>query len=172
MQNKKIIIGIGGNIKSEEGVHPIRIAMRAISYFKDYSINITNQSSWYETEPIPKSDQPNFFNCIVLANTNLNELDVLKSLHEIEYKLGRKRRMINEARIIDLDLIDYSNKILINKEIVIPHPRAHQRRFVMEPLAELDKNWVHPILKTNISKILKKLDNQNIKIFDEKEILI
>jgi len=169
MQNKKIIIGIGGNIKSEEGVHPIRIAMRAISYFKDYSINITNQSSWYETEPIPKSDQPNFFNCIVLANTNLNELDVLKSLHEIEYKLGRKRRMINEARIIDLDLIDYSNKILTNKEIVIPHPRAHQRRFVMEPLAEIDNTWVHPILKININKILKNLDDQNIKIFNEKK---
>jgi len=172
MQNKKIIIGIGGNIKSEEGTHPIKVAMKAISYFKDYSINVTNQSSWYETEPIPKSDQPNFFNCIVLANTNLNELDVLKSLHEIEHKLGRKRSMVNEARIIDLDLIDYSNKILINKEIVIPHPRAHQRRFVMEPLAELDKTWVHPILKININKILKNLHNQNIKIFNEKEILV
>ena len=172
MQNKKIIIGIGGNLKSEEGAHPIKVAMKAISYFKDYLINVTNQSSWYETEPIPKSDQPNFFNCIVLANTNLNELDVLKSLHEIEHKLGRKRRMVNEARIIDLDLIDYSNKILINKEIVIPHPRAHQRRFVMEPLAELDNTWVHPILKININKILKNLHNQNIKIFNEKEILV
>ena len=80
--------------------------------------------------------------------------------------------MVNEARIIDLDLIDYSNKILINKEIVIPHPRAHKRRFVMEPLAELDKNWTHPILKINIHKILKNLHNQNIKIFNEKEILV
>ena len=168
MQNKKIIIGIGGNIKSEEGVHPIKVAMKAISYFKDFSINVTNQSSWYETEPIPKSDQPNFFNCIVIANTNLNELDVLKSLHEIEYKLGRKRRMINEARIIDLDLIDYSNKILTNKEIVIPHPRAHQRRFVMEPLAEIDNTWVHPILKRNVCSILKKLGNQDIKIINKK----
>ena len=172
MQNKKIIIGIGGNIKSEAGTHPIKVGMKAISYFKDYSIKVTNQSSWYETEPIPKSNQPNFFNCIVLANTILSELDVLKSLHEIEHKLGRKRRMVNEARIIDLDLIDYSNKILINKEIVIPHPRAHQRRFVMEPLAELDKTWVHPILKININKILKNLSNQNIKIFNEKEILV
>ena len=172
MQNKKIIIGIGGNIKSVEGAHPIQVAMKAISYFKDYSINVTSQSSWYETEPIPKSDQPNFFNCIVLANTNLNELDVLKSLHEIEHKLGRKRRMLNEARIIDLDLIDYSNKILTSKLIVIPHPRAHQRRFVMEPLAEVDKTWVHPILKININKILKNLHDQNIKIFDEKEILV
>ncbi len=169
MKNKKIIIGIGGNIKSEAGAHPIKVATKAISYFKDYSIDVTRQSSWYETEPIPKSDQPNFFNCIVLAYTNLNELDVLKSLHEIEHKLGRKRIKVNEARIIDLDLIDYSNKILINKEIVIPHPRAHQRRFVMEPLAELDKNWVHPILKININKILKNLHNQKIKILMKKK---
>ena len=169
MHNQKIIIGIGGNIKSEDGDHPIKVAMKAIRYLEDYSINITNQSSWYETEPIPKSDQPNFFNCIVFAKTVLNELDVLNSLHEIEYRLGRRRTLVNGARVIDLDLIDYSNKILKNKEIVIPHPRAHQRRFVMEPLAELDKNWIHPVLKINIKKILAKLNNQKIKVFNERQ---
>jgi len=169
MDSQKIIIGIGGNIKSKDGDHPIKIARKAIKYLRDYSINITNQSSWYETEPIPKSDQPNFFNCIVFAKTVLKELDVLNSLHEIEYRLGRRRTLVNEARVIDLDLIDYSNKILKKKEIVIPHPRAHQRRFVMEPLAELDKNWIHPILKINIKKILAKLSNQKIKIFKERQ---
>ena len=172
MQNHKIIIGIGGNLKSNDGTHPIKVAMKAIRYLNDYSIKVTDQSSWYESEPIPKSEQPNFFNCIAFANTILNELDVLKSLHEIEYKLGRRRRVVNEARVIDLDLIDYSNKILKNEKIVVPHPRAHQRRFVMEPLAELDKNWVHPVLKIKINKILKNLDNQNVKIFNEKEILV
>ena len=172
MHNQKIIIGIGGNIKSKDGAHPIKVAMKAIRYLKDYSINITNMSRWYETEPIPKSDQPNFFNCVVFAKTVLNELDVLKSLHEIEYRLGRRRMSVNEARSIDLDLIDYANKILRNKEIVIPHPRAHKRRFVMEPLAELDKNWFHPILKINIKTILNDLNDQNIKIFNEKEILV
>ena len=172
MQNQKIIIGIGGNLKSNDGTHPIKVAMKAIRYFNDYSIKVTDKSSWYETEPIPKSEQPNFFNCVVFANTNLNELDVLKSLHEIEYKLGRRRRVVNEARVIDLDLIDYSNKILRNNEIIIPHPRAHQRRFVMEPLAELDNNWVHPILKLDIKRILNGLNSQNIKIFNEKEILV
>ena len=169
MQNQKIIIGIGGNLESKDGSHPIKVAMKAISYFKDYSIKVIEQSSWYETEPIPKSKQPNFFNCIVIANTILNELDVLKSLHKIEYDLGRRRKVQNEARIIDLDLIDYSSKILINEEIAVPHPRAHKRRFVMEPLAELDKNWVHPVFKLNINKILKNLDNQNIKIINKKK---
>ena len=170
MDNQKIIIGIGGNIRPDNGDHPIKVATKAITLFKDYAINIIDQSSWYETEPIPKSDQPNFFNCIVFAKTVLNELDVLKSLHDIENRLGRRRRLVNEARVIDLDLIDYSNKILRNKEIVIPHPRAHRRRFVMEPLAELDKNWIHPILKKSIQKILNDLKSQNIKIFNEKKI--
>ncbi len=168
MENQKLIIGIGGNLKSDDGTHPIKIAMKAIAYLKEYSIKVTDRSSWYETEPIPKSAQPNFFNCIVFANTILNELDVLKSLHEIEHKLGRIRRVVNEARVIDLDLIDYSNKIVRNKEITLPHPRAHMRRFVIEPLAELDKNWIHPILKIDAYQILIKLQSQNINIFNEK----
>ena len=168
MMPQKIIIGIGGNIKSDDGSHPIHIAMKAINSLENYSIQVIEQSSWYESEPIPKSNQPNFFNCIVFANTILNELDVLKVLHKIEHTLGRKRKTVNEPRVIDLDLIDYSNKILSNKEIIIPHPRAHTRRFVMEPLAELDPNWVHPILKTNVYKILKKINNQKIKIINKK----
>ena len=170
MQNHKIIIGIGGNLKANDGTHPIKVAKKAIRYFNDYSIKVTDQSSWYETEPIPKSEQPNFFNCVVFANTDLNELDVLKSLHEIEYKLGRRRRVVNEARVIDLDLIDYSNKILTSKKIVIPHPRAHKRRFVMEPLVELNANWLHPVLKTNAYEILKHLNDQKVKIFIEKKL--
>ena len=134
MRTQKIIIGIGGNIKSEDGDHPIKVAIKAISYLKDYSINITDQSSWYETEPIPKSDQPNFFNCIVFAKTALKELDVLKSLHEIEYRLGRKRILVNEPRAIDLDLIDYSNKILRNKET------GSKQYFLQEILFDIKEN--------------------------------
>ncbi len=164
MKIQKIIISIGGNIKSEDGSHPVHIGMKAIKSLKTFSINVTQQSNWYETEPIPKSNQPNFFNCIIFANTPLSALEVLNSLHKIEHMLGRRRNLENEPRIIDLDLIDYSNTILHKKEITIPHPRAHQRRFVMEPLAELDVNWIHPILKKNVKEILTKLYDQKIKI--------
>ena len=170
MYLQKIIIGIGGNIKSEDGSHPIHVAIKAINSLEDYSIQVIERSSWYESEPIPKSDQPNFFNCIVFANTILSELDVLKALHKIEHSFGRKRKILNESRVIDLDLIDYSNKILSNKEIIIPHPRAHKRRFVMEPLAELDPNWVHPILKRDVCTILKKLRHQKVNIHNKKKL--
>ena len=168
MNIHNIIISIGGNIKSKDGSHPIHVAKKAINCLDNYSIQVTNQSSWYETEPIPKSDQPNYFNCVVFAKTTLNELNVLNSLHDIENIFGRRRIAVNEDRVIDLDLIDYSNKILENKDIIIPHPRAHKRRFVMEPLAELDKNWVHPILNKNVSEILKKLNNQIVHVVKNK----
>ena len=63
MSFQKIIIGIGGNIKSNDGSHPVQVAMNAINCLQNFSIQVTEQSSWYESEPIPKSDQPNFFNC-------------------------------------------------------------------------------------------------------------
>ena len=62
----KIIIGIGGNINSEDGSHPIEVCNNAISSLKDYSIKVEKHSKWYNSEPIPKSDQPNFFNCVII----------------------------------------------------------------------------------------------------------
>ena len=170
MKIHKIIIGVGGNLYSENGYHPIEVCTKAINTLADYSIKVEKQSKWYSSEPIPKSDQPNFFNCVFLATTELNEYDVLSSLHEIECKYGRKRNKINEARSIDLDLIDYSSKILQNKNLIIPHPRAHLRKFVMGPLAEIKPDWVHPILKVNVLEILKKLDKQKIIDFYPKKL--
>ena len=161
--SNKIIIGVGGNINSDDGSHPIETCNKAISLFQNYSIKVQKQSKWYNSEPIPKSDQPIFFNCVVLATTILNEYYVLKFLHKIESEFGRRRNEINEPRSIDLDLIDYSNKVLNNKNLTLPHPRAHLRKFVMGPLAEIKPDWIHPILKVNVLDILKKLDKQKVE---------
>ena len=159
--NNIIIIGVGGNIYSENGCHPIEVCKTAIDTLVEYSIKVEKQSKWYSSEPIPKSDQPDFFNCVILATTKLNEYDVLKSLHQIENKFGRKRNLINEARTIDLDLIDYSSKVLQNNIITIPHPRAHLRKFVMGPLSEIYPNWIHPIFNKNIDSLFIKLDKNS-----------
>ena len=95
----------------------------------------------------------------MIATTILDEYYVLKFLHKIESEFGRRRNEINEPRSIDLDLIDYSNKVLNNKNLIIPHPRAHLRKFVMGPLAEINPYWIHPILKVNVLDILKKLES-------------
>jgi len=167
MSYKKIIIAIGGNLYSKNGLHPVEICQEAIKSLKSMSIIVEKQSSWYRADPNPKSDQPKFFNIVLVASTTLNELDVLNSLHDIEKKFGRIRKNINEARIIDLDLIDYSSKIHKSNDIILPHPRAHLRRFVMQPLYEIEKNWVHPILKTSVAEILEQLDQQELELLSE-----
>ncbi len=163
MMSSNVIIGVGGNINSKDGIHPVEICNKAISSFQNYSIIVKKQSKWYNSEPIPKSDQPNFFNCVVIASTALNEYDLLKFLHKIEVEFGRRRNKINAPRSIDLDIIDYSNKVIKNKNLVIPHPRAHLRKFVMGPLAEINPDWIHPILKVNVLDILKKLNKQKLE---------
>ena len=167
MKQNKIIVAIGGNIFSRKGLHPVEIGEQAIKLMKSMSIFIEKQSSWYRTGPIPKSNQPKFFNSVIVARTSLNKFDVLSSLHRIENNFGRVRKNINEARIIDLDLIDYSSKIFKNKTLIIPHPRSHLRRFVMEPLAEVEKNWIHPVLKISAKQILNQLDAQDIELFSK-----
>ena len=166
-----LIIGIGGNLISSDGLHPIEVGKKAIIQMQSSLINVEKTSSWYISEPIPKSDQPDFFNCIVFANTYLNEFDVLENLHLIETTLGRIRININEPRSIDLDLIDFCNKVSKCNRLIIPHPRAHLRRFVMEPLSEIDPLWVHPIHKLNAKQIVSKLKDQKLKIYQEHKII-
>ena len=166
MKINNIIIAVGGNLYSEDGLHPVEVCTKAINTLVKHSIIVEKKSKWYSSQPIPKSNQPNFFNCVILASSNLSEYDVLKSLHQIENNFGRKRNLINEARTIDLDLIDYSSKVLQNNIITIPHPRAHLRKFVMGPLSEIYPNWIHPILKVNVYQILKCLDKQKLEEFE------
>jgi 2-amino-4-hydroxy-6-hydroxymethyldihydropteridine diphosphokinase len=166
-----LIIGVGGNLISSDGLHPIEVGKKAIIQMQSSLINVEKISSWYISEPIPKSDQPDFFNCIVFANTYLNEFDVLEKLHLIETTLGRIRININEPRSIDLDLIDFCNKVSKCNRLIIPHPRAHLRRFVMEPLSEIDPLWVHPIHKLNAKQIVSKLKDQKLKIYQEHKII-
>ena len=166
-----LIIGVGGNLHSSDGLHPVEVGKKAIIQMQSSSINVQKVSSWYISEAIPKSDQPDFFNCIVCANTYLNAFDVLENLHSIETTLGRIRININEPRSIDLDLIDFGNKISNCNRLIIPHPRAHLRKFVMEPLSEIDPLWIHPIHKLNAKQIVSTLKEQKIKIYEQYKII-
>ena len=166
MKNDNLIIAVGGNITNKQGVHPTNVCDDAINLLKDYKIYIEKQSKWYISEPIPVSSQPKYFNKVIMAKSFLNELEILKILHLIENKFGRVRKRVNEPRIIDLDLIDCFGLILDNKNITIPHPRAHLRRFVMEPLFEVNSNWIHPIHNISVSEMLKDLNTQNIQVFN------
>ncbi|MDG1859759.1 MAG: 2-amino-4-hydroxy-6-hydroxymethyldihydropteridine diphosphokinase [Emcibacteraceae bacterium] len=165
-----ILIGLGSNLTTEEYATSKEILEAAIVQLNENNIVVRKKSSFYETEPVPKSDQPWFVNAVVQVDTNLNAIDLLKRLHEIEHDLGRVRRERWEARIIDLDLLCYNNDIYPSKDqwakvrkdigpsfTVIPHGRLHERDFVLIPMRDIAPDWMHPIFEKTTENMLDQL---------------
>ena len=121
-----------------------------------------NVSNFYRTEPIPKSNQPWYVNAAVEIKTNLKPKDIIEKLLFIENHFGRIRKKKNEPRVIDLDLLCYGNVKINNRNLIIPHPRLHIRKFVIKPICDINPLWKHPILKKKAINLLKGLANQKI----------
>ena len=164
-----IYIGIGSNLNGKNNETPLQNCKKALKEIKK-EVSISKVSSWYKSEPIPVSNQPWFVNAVIEISTNKSSLDLLKFILNIEENFGRIRVQKNEARIIDLDIIDYKKKIIYKKnELITPHPRMHERSFVLLPLSELNPKWVHPIKKKGIQELINNIkDRQKIlKIFEK-----
>ena len=164
-----IYIGIGSNLNGKNNETPLQNCKKAVVELKK-EVNICKISSWYKSEPIPVSNQPWFINGVVEISTNKSSLDLLEFILSIEKVFGRVREKKNEARILDLDIIDYKKKILyIKNKLIIPHPRMHERSFVLQPLNELNPKWIHPIKKKGIKELIRNLnDKQKISKISKK----
>lgn len=116
-------------------------------------------SSFYETEPVEFTDQPWFVNSAVVLETNVSPDDLLKLLLAIEREMGRDRSREQKKgpRIIDLDILLFGNEVIDTPELTVPHPAMHERRFVLEPLAEIAPNAIHPKLKKTIEQLWREL---------------
>ena len=156
-----ILVAIGSNLNSKLFGSPEQNCYAAIDMLRKY-FEVTESSSFYKTEPIPKSEQPWFVNCIVNIKSKISPSRILDTLLEIELQFGRKRSKKNEARVIDLDLIAYNSLIVKSLKLTLPHPRMHLRKFVIQPICDINKNWIHPISKKKAFEILKELANQKI----------
>ena len=156
-----ILVAIGSNLNSKLFGSPEQNCNAAIDMLRKY-FEVTESSSFYKTEPIPKSEQPWFVNCIVNIKSKISPSRILDTLLEIELQFGRKRSRKNEARVIDLDLIAYNSLIVKSLKLTLPHPRMHLRKFVIQPICDINKNWIHPISKKKAFEILKELANQKI----------
>jgi 2-amino-4-hydroxy-6-hydroxymethyldihydropteridine diphosphokinase len=121
-------------------------------------------SSWYLTEPIGLDDPEWFINGVILLETSLSPEGLLAQLLEIEASLGRKRTVKWGPRSIDLDLLSYDQLIMRRPELTLPHPFLEKRRFVLEPMAEIAPDYVHPILQKTIAKLRDELgvEGQNL----------
>ncbi|MFT6814969.1 MAG: 2-amino-4-hydroxy-6-hydroxymethyldihydropteridine diphosphokinase [Sphingobacteriales bacterium] len=114
---------------------------------------ITKRSSIYETEPWGTSAGDKFLNMVIEGYTDKKPLELLTALHEIEAKKGRIRKVVNEPRNLDLDILFYGHSKIISKKIGIPHPRVSQRKFILQPLSEVAPYFIHPILEKTINDL-------------------
>lgn len=115
-------------------------------------------SSWYETEPVPVSDQPWFVNAVARVVTGLSPADLLKLMHEVEADLGRIRTVRNAARVVDLDLLAYGDVVNTGPEApLLPHPRLQDRAFVLLPLRDVAPAWRHPTLGLGVAELIGRL---------------
>ncbi|MEM6811771.1 MAG: 2-amino-4-hydroxy-6-hydroxymethyldihydropteridine diphosphokinase [Pseudomonadota bacterium] len=154
-----IIIGLGANLDSQFGT-PVQTLSAVKDALRHKSIEIIDQSRIWKTEPYPKgSDQPWYHNAVLNIKTILSPEALLDELFTIENHFGRVRTTPNAPRIIDLDLIAFEGQVIHEDNIKVPHPRMHERLFVLNPLSDIDENWVHPLLQKNASDLIADLDN-------------
>ena len=154
-----ILIGLGANLPAPDGALPKKNLLKALEILKEKGVAIKAVSPFYKSAPVPYSDQPWFINAVARVETPLSAGEFLEILHHVEEKMGRTRRVKNEARIIDLDLLDYNDQVIEAKEggLVLPHPRMHLRHFVLQPLAALAPQWRHPTLGKSATDLLENL---------------
>ena len=152
-----VYIGIGSNLGNKK----INIE-KAKSLLLLSGINILKTSSFYETLSWPDPKKPKFFNIIIQSNTNFSPKKLLNIFQNIEKKLGRKKNKKNSPRQCDIDIISH-NKIILNENICLPHKRMHKRNFVLIPLYELNKKWIHPKTKISIKNLIFSLPIKDIR---------
>ena len=120
-------------------------------------------SSLYESEPLGLQNQPKFTNAVIKVRTELSPFELLDFLQRIEREIGRKRTVRWGPRVIDLDIIFYGDLVMTTDSLTIPHPRAHERRFVLEPLLEIEPTAWHPVKNMAVRDICSGLrDSQAI----------
>lgn len=126
--------------------------------------HIVNKSSIYETEPWGFNSDQLFYNMAITIETDFSPIDLIKILGKIELLIGRKRlnKKGVENRIIDIDILSFENIVIKTAELEIPHPRMHLRKFTLLPLFEIQPEWYHPLIKKNISDLIKECNDQCI----------
>jgi 2-amino-4-hydroxy-6-hydroxymethyldihydropteridine diphosphokinase len=146
-------IGIGSNI-GDKAIH----CERAITeILKVDQHKLLAKSSFFKTQPVGYTPQDWFINGVIKIETDLDPLGLLHALKAIESQLGRTETFRWGPRTIDLDILIFNDKKIETDELRIPHPLLHERQFVLVPLAEIDRDLLHPILKKTIGRLLEEI---------------
>ena len=161
-QAKTVLLSIGSNL----GKRNLNIE-KAKFLLNENNIKLVKTSCVYETNSWPNYRFPRYLNIVLKVKTNLSPLALYKKVKFIEKKIGRKNAPRNYPRKCDIDIIDFDQKVLIfnlgNEKVEIPHPRLHNRNFVLVPLFEVSRKWMHPKLNENIIKLLSKIETNSLR---------
>ncbi|GGC58253.1 2-amino-4-hydroxy-6-hydroxymethyldihydropteridine diphosphokinase [Pedobacter quisquiliarum] len=153
LEYKEVYMLLGSNLGDRE-----MMMQQAVERIEAEIGVISARSAYYETEPWGNTNQPPFINMAIAVRTWMPPLEVLETALNIEKSLGRKRLVRWGSRTIDIDLIFYADDIIaIEDKLYIPHPEMQNRRFVLEPLAEIAADYIHPVLKKSIKELLQSL---------------
>jgi 2-amino-4-hydroxy-6-hydroxymethyldihydropteridine diphosphokinase len=140
-----VVIALGSNLPGGYGSSE-SLLEAALARFPEVGLKVLKRSSQWRSAAWPDPDGPEYRNAVALVEANAGPAGVLAALLKLEAELGRERWARNAPRTLDLDLIAYGRRVLDEPGLVVPHPRAHERLFVMGPLAQIAPAWRHPVL--------------------------
>lgn len=126
---------------------------------------LMQQSEFFKTEPVDFTDQDWFINTVIQINTDLDPFRLLDEFHAIQCGAGREKDPVRYGpRVLDLDIIFYDDVVMNTAELVIPHPRMHERRFVLRPLCDISPDIIHPVFLKDVKTLLDMLDDQSQQV--------
>jgi 2-amino-4-hydroxy-6-hydroxymethyldihydropteridine diphosphokinase len=143
-----VAVALGSNLGDRE-----RYLRDAIAALRESLAGVT-VSAFYDTEPVGVGEQPRFLNAVATGSTTLPARTLLETLLGIEARFGRTRPHPGAPRTLDLDLILYGDRIIEERDLTVPHPRFRERRFVLEPLAEIAPDWIDPVTKRTMRALM------------------
>jgi 2-amino-4-hydroxy-6-hydroxymethyldihydropteridine diphosphokinase len=160
-----VYIGLGANLPSPEHGTPRETIEAAIAALEAKGLAVVARSPFYESEPVPVSDQPWYLNAVVEVATDRDAAVTLALLHSVENAFGRVRTIRNEARVLDLDLLDHRGMVHDGPDSpLLPHPRLADRAFVLRPLQDIAPDWRHPASGLSVAELLESLpEGQRIR---------
>ncbi|HEX6859342.1 MAG TPA: 2-amino-4-hydroxy-6-hydroxymethyldihydropteridine diphosphokinase [Caulobacteraceae bacterium] len=140
-----VIVALGSNLPG--GYDSVESLLKAaLAALEGQGLHVLVRSSWWRSAAWPDPADPPYLNGVAVVRTDLSPREVLQALHTVERAFGRERHLANAPRTLDLDLIAHGRDLIEGPAFHVPHRRAHERRFVMGPLAEIMPRWTHPRL--------------------------